>query len=120
MKPLFEFPLMNEREKSDCGGFSRRGPLIIGLLLLLVSLAALSAYARQPYLSRNSSSWRTSKSSRMNDERLAVSRELRRTDSPTRPETSRHIRASFPIPLFAFRKLPEALAAHRFRSPPAA
>ncbi len=120
MKPLFEFPLMKERERSYSKVVSRRGPLVGGLLLLLVSLAALSAHARQPYLSRNSSSWRTSKSSRMNDERLAVSRELTRTDSPPRPEAPRCLRTSFPISRFAFRKLPVALATHRFRSPPAA
>ena len=117
---MSEFTLMQDRERSNCGIVSRRWSLIAGLFLLLVSLAALSAQARQPYLSRNSSSWRTSKSSRMNDERLAVCRELRRADSPSRHAASRRVRASFPIPLFAFRKLPEALAACHFRSPPAA
>ncbi len=111
---------MQGREGSERRAFSRRGPLIAGLFLVLLSLAALSAQARQPYISRSSSSWRTSKSSRMNDERLAVTRDLRRTEPPSRSQTSRRINASFPNPPSAFRKLPEALTANRFRSPPEA
>ncbi len=120
VSPLFEISPMNESQRLDHEGSGHRSLLLVGLVLLLASVTALSAQARQPYLSRYSTSWRTSKSSRMNDERLDVSHELRRTDSPSGAKPSPRLTVPLAFPPLVFRKLPVALAVHHFRSPPAA
>jgi hypothetical protein len=94
--------------------------LIVGVLAVIVVLAALSIASRQPYTGTNSASWHTSKASRMNPASRKVGTETqalrRESDSGRQPRSER--KASF----FAFELNPEkhffVLGVEKLRPPP--
>jgi hypothetical protein len=93
--------------------------LIVGVLAVVVVLAALSAASRQPYTGTNNASWHTSKASRMSPASRKVGSETqalrRESDSGRQPRSER--KASF----VAFELNPEkhffVLGVEKFRSP---
>jgi hypothetical protein len=94
--------------------------LIVGVLAVVVVLAALSAASRQPYTGTNSASWHTSKASRMNPASRRVGSETqalrRESDSGRRPRSERKVSS------FAFGLNPEkhlfVLGVEKLRPPP--
>jgi hypothetical protein len=96
-----------------------RRVLTVGVMAVVVVLAALPLGSRQPYTGTNSASWHTSKASRMNPASRKVGTETqalrREPDSGRQPRSER--KASF----FAFELNPEkhffVLGVEKFRSP---
>jgi hypothetical protein len=94
--------------------------LIVGVLAVVVVLAAVSAASRQPYTGTNNATWHTSKASRMNPASRKVGSETqalrRESDSGRQPRSERKV--SF----FAFELNPEkpffVLGVEKLRPPP--
>lgn len=97
-----------------------RGLLVTSLVMLLFSVLAVFVAARQPYLSRCTGTWHTSKATRMCERGRAITRELRRNDSPRGSTSSRAAKTPHPIQRSSPAILSAFLQFHPLRSPPMA
>ena len=94
--------------------------LVTSLGVLLFSVLTVFVAAKQPYLSSNSPTRHTSKATIICERARAITRELRRNNSPRVSREPRRVKAPFftqrPEPAL----LSEFLQLHPFRSPPMA